>query len=63
MQHIEVAKVMECWTSVADSAAIELLTLTPHYRSLSSGSVAEAEPSHREILVVGVGMEIIKIPS
>jgi WD repeat-containing protein 6 len=63
MQHIEVAKVMECWTSVADAAAIELLTLIPHYRSLSSGSVAEAEPSHHEILVVGVGMEIIKIPS
>jgi WD repeat-containing protein 6 len=60
MQHIEVAKVMECWTSVADAAAIELLNLIPDYSSLSSESVAEAQASHHEILVVGVGMELIR---
>lgn len=63
MQQVRVEKVMECWTTVADAAAVQLLSPTPDSERSNEGSEAKVEVAYHELLVVGVGMEIIKVPS
>ena len=62
MQSIQIEKVAECWTNVADAAAIQVLNSGPCQQNRYSEFTVETAKFHQELLVVGVGMEIIKIP-
>ena len=59
MQGIQIEKIAESWTSVADAAAIEVLETAPGKDQHPIGS---AQTREQELLVIGVGMEILKVP-
>jgi hypothetical protein len=59
MEGIHVEKIAEFWTIVADAAAIEVLETAPRKDRRSISSVQRRE---QELLVIGVGMETLKVP-
>ena len=61
MQDVQIGKVAECWTDVADAASIELLPSASSHRAGDTNQHGSASKSSYELLVVGVGMEILRI--
>jgi WD40 repeat protein len=59
MHGIQVEKNAECWTNVADAAAIEVLDRSNDH---NDHLIDSPEAGEQELLVVGVGMEMLKLP-
>ena len=63
MQDVQVDRVAECWTNVADAASIRVLSSTPPHRAEDTNQLETARKPSYGLLVVGVGMEILHLPT
>lgn len=62
IEDVQIRKVTEFWTNVADAAAVRVLNRAPSHEDYDTGYAQTTEEFSQELLVVGVGMEILKVP-